>query len=195
MTAAILGGTFNPIHVGHLLVADITRRVHQYDRIIFVPSNRPAHKDVADGVSPQHRLKMVQLALRRRPGFVVDNCEIERGGTSYTIETVAELRERHVFEGKPAVLIGDDLIKGFENWRQATRLAQEVDLLVFHRIQEERLPFAFPHHYLENKPVAVSSTEIRERVRRGLSIRHLVPEPVRRYIARNNLYAPVRDQE
>jgi nicotinate-nucleotide adenylyltransferase len=132
---------------------------------------------------------MVKLAVRWRVGMGCDSCEIDRGGTSYTVETVREIVSRFNLSRRPAVIIGDDLLAGFGSWREAERLAEEAEIVVFHRLHEERLAFPYPHTYLDNRLVKVSSTVIRERVRMEQGIRHLVPLPVSRYIARHHLYA------
>ena len=170
------------------MVADLALSVAGYERVILVPANVPAHKGVAGDVSARHRLRMARLAVRGRPGLICDSCEIDRGGVSYTIETVAFLKEKYRIDARPGLLIGDDLLDGFESWRRAAELADVADLLVFHRTTAARLDFPYPHTYLENSPVTVSSTEIRERIRRGEPIEHLVPCAVGRYIATHRLY-------
>lgn len=188
MKAAILGGTFNPIHYGHLFIADVARTACGYDRIIFVPSNVPAHKGVAGAVEARDRLRMVRVALAGLPGFVCDPCEILRGGVSYMIDTVAEIERRYRPEGRLGLIVGDDLLAGFPQWKRATELAERVDLLVCRRDSGEARDFAYPHRSLDNALLPLSSTAIRGRVAGGQTIRFLVPEAVRRYIERHGLY-------
>jgi nicotinate-nucleotide adenylyltransferase len=188
MKAAILGGTFNPIHYGHLFMADVARTTWGYDRIIFVPSNLPAHKDVPGTIKAGERLRMVRLALAGLSGLSCDPCEIFRGGVSYMIDTVAEIERRYRPQGRLGLIIGDDLVAGFSRWRRAGELAERVDLLVCRRESAGVLDFAFPHRYLDNALLPLSSTAIRSRVATGQTIRFLVPERVRRYIERHGLY-------
>jgi nicotinate-nucleotide adenylyltransferase len=189
MKTAILGGTFNPIHIGHLFAAEVVRTTCGYDRILFIPSNLPAHKEVADAVGAEDRLRMVRLAVRRIPGFSWDSGEIRRGGVSYMIDTVSEIERRYRRAGRLGLILGDDLLAGFSSWREADALASRVDIIVCRRQAPVALPFAYPHRYLENALLPISSTDIRWRVARGQTIRFLVPEPVRKYIARRGLYA------
>jgi nicotinate-nucleotide adenylyltransferase len=188
MRIAVLGGTFNPVHIGHLYIAQCAVEMLGYDRIAFVPANVPAHKDVAQDVDPGVRIRMVRLAVRDNTRFVCDAMEVARGGISYTIDTVRELEKRCRPEGRVGVLIGDDLLSGFPRWKEAGVLAEVADLLVYHRQSAERLPFDYRHRYLENTIVSVSSTEIRQAAGAGRTIRYLVPERVRRFIERRGLY-------
>ena len=188
MRVALLGGTFNPVHIGHLYIAQCALEELGYDRIYFVPTSKPAHKEVEVEVGPRVRARMVELAVGRNPGFGCDDSEVCRGGTSYTIDTVRQLEERYRPEGRFGVLIGDDLLQGFPCWKEAERLAEAADLVVFHRNSIERVPFGYRHVYLNNMIVSVSSTEVRQSVRLGRTIRYLVPEPVRLFIERHGLY-------
>jgi len=188
MRAAILGGTFNPVHHGHLFVAEVARTSCGYDRVIFVPSNVPAHKEVPAAVEARDRLRMVRLALSGARGFVCDSCEIRRGGVSYMIETVLDIERRYHPEGRLGLIIGDDLLEGFTRWKRAEELARRVELLVCRRDSADPLHFPYQHRYLPNALLPISSTRIRARVASGETIRFLVPEPVRRYIERHGLY-------
>jgi nicotinate-nucleotide adenylyltransferase len=189
MKAAILGGTFNPIHYGHLFIADVARTTLGYDRVIFVPSNVPAHKDVPADPGARRRLRMVRLALAGLPWFVADGCEITRGGVSYMIDTVADIERRYRPRGRVGLILGDDLLAGFPRWKRAQDLAGLVDLLVCHRESAGAPDFSYPHRTLDNSLLPLSSTEIRGRVAAGRTIRFLVPERVRRYIERHGLYS------
>ena len=188
MKAAILGGTFNPIHYGHLFVAEVVRTTCGYDRVVFVPTNVPAHKDVPGTVGPRERLRMVRLALAGLPRFVCDPCEIRRGGVSYMIETVAEIERRYRPQGRLGLIIGDDLLAGFSRWKRAEELVERVDLLVCRRESARTPDFAYTHRYVRNEIVPISSTAIRERLSRRETVRFLLPERVRRYIERHALY-------
>jgi nicotinate-nucleotide adenylyltransferase len=189
MTLAIFGGTFNPVHVGHLFLAEEVKSKLGYDLILFVPAYIPVHKDVEIEVGPEHRLAMLQLATAPYPEFQVEDCELERGGASYTIDTVRGILRRYRIDGKPGLLIGDDLADGFESWKEAPRLAAMVQLIVGRRLSERKVEMPYPCLCVDNTLLPVSSSQIRQRLGRGQSIRHLVPEAVLEYILHHGLYA------
>jgi nicotinate-nucleotide adenylyltransferase len=192
MRLAILGGTFNPVHVGHLFLAEEVRDLLGYERILFVPANVPVHKSMPVEVGARHRLRMLQLAVAGTRGFLVDSCELERGGNSYTIDTLEHVLEHYRPEGRPGLIIGDDLVEGFPAWRQAARVAELAELIVARRGPTTAAPaWPFPAcvRRIENLLLPVSSSEIRRRLAAGRPARHLVPERVLRYVRRHRLYA------
>jgi len=189
MRLALLGGSFNPVHVGHLGVAGEVSRSLGYERVIFVPASSPVHKSFEADAGAAHRLAMLRIAVRGRPELGVDDCELRRGGDSYTIDTVRELLARYRVDGKPGLIIGDDLIGEFRSWKEAGALAALVDLIVARRHGSGQGTSEFPCRFVDNAVHAVSSSEIRRRLREGLSVRGLVPEGVRKYIQRHGLYA------
>ena len=195
MRAAVLGGTFNPVHIGHLYLADEVRLSLGYERVIFVPANIPAHKSPAEEATSAERLEMLQRALHPYGCFAADPCEIERGGVSYSIETVRHLKERYGVEGKLGFIIGDDLIAGFDNWKDAGKLAREVDLIVAHRASTSERRFEYPHRYIDNIILAVSSSQIRSRIRTGRTARFLLPNTVWEYIQERRLYTQSKDTQ
>jgi nicotinate-nucleotide adenylyltransferase len=188
MRAVILGGTFNPVHYGHLFIAEEARNAFGYDAVILVPANLPVHKNPSPILPGRHRLEMLRLAVEGIERFRVDSCEIERGGQSYSIDTAVELALRHRIDGKPGFIIGDDLIGGFTTWKEAERLADTVDLIVARRGLPEPLKFDYPHKVVENTILPISSSEIRRRLGEGKTARFLLPEAVLRYITENHLY-------
>jgi nicotinate-nucleotide adenylyltransferase len=188
MRLAILGGTFNPVHVGHLFLAQEVQALLGYEAVVLVPANVPVHKTMDIEVGPRHRLRMLRLAVRGYHRFIVDDCELRRGGNSYAIDTVREVMRRYSLDGKPGLIIGDDLAEGFDTWKDAEELARTADLIVAHRKSGERVGLRFPYIYVENMLLPVSSSAIRERLRSGLPVRNLVPERVLRYIRRRGLY-------
>ena len=188
MTAAILGGTFNPVHIGHLVLAMEAREAFGYDRIILVPANLPVHKDTAPIVAGAHRLAMLRLAIEGCEGLLVDDGELVRGGPSWTVDTVVELVPRYGITGRPGLVIGDDLAAGFSAWKDAERLAGMVDLILARRTGERHGRFAWPHRTVMNPLISVSSSDLRRRVAEGRSIRFLTPDTVAAYIAANGLY-------
>lgn len=188
MKAAIIGGTFNPPHIGHLQLAEEVLQSGGYDRVLFIPSNKPAHKEVAWGVSSAFRLEMVKLAIQGWPGFQLEACEILRGGVSYSIDTVDCVLKNYDLEEKPGLVIGDDLFQSFHTWKDADTLATRADIIVAHRLFHHTLDFSYPHRYLDNKLLPLSSSEIRERIAQGKPWRALVPSSVYEFIMDNRLY-------
>jgi len=187
MRLALFGGTFNPVHIGHLFVAEEVRRTLGYDRIVFVPANVPVHKVMEVEIEPRHRLRMLQLAVEPFPAFEVDDCELARGGNSYTIDTVRDYCRRYP-EGKPGLIIGDDLAEGFYTWKAAARLAEMADIILVQRLAGRKAKADFPCRRIENFLLPISSSEIRARLRVSRTVRFLVPDPVFCYIEKNELY-------
>jgi nicotinate-nucleotide adenylyltransferase len=184
----VVGGSFNPVHVGHLLMVEELRSEFGYDLALLVPSFRPPHKNIAEEPGAEMRLEMLRLAIEDDESLAVDDCEIVRGGTSYTIDTLADIRSRYSMEGKPGLLIGDDLIPGFPSWRMPGELAAAADIVCAHRSSAEELPLDFPHRYSHNSLVQVSSSMVRSRIAAGRPFRRLLAPAVYRYIVENGLY-------
>ncbi|HCA20297.1 MAG TPA: nicotinate (nicotinamide) nucleotide adenylyltransferase [Treponema sp.] len=135
MKIAVLGGSFNPIHIGHLALADEVCSVLHYDKLLFIPTYKPPHKEMADSVSAQQRLEMVNLACMEDGRFEVESCEIDRGGLSYTYDTILHLQEKYsgVLEGKIGLVMGDDLLPGFHLWNHASDIASMCQLILAKR--------------------------------------------------------------
>ena len=187
MKTVVIGGTFNPVHVGHLYLAEEARRQGGYERVVFVPSHIPAHKNPDNCTDPADRLEMLRRAVQSSD-FIVDDCEIQRGGVSYTYETILDLQERYSIEGKPGLVVGDDLVEGLPKWKRWEELQQLVSLIVAHRLSAQRVECPWPHTYIENLILPISSSTIRERVKSNSVFRYLVPEEVYTYIVENGLY-------
>jgi nicotinate-nucleotide adenylyltransferase len=192
---AILGGTFNPVHKGHLHIAGEVKSRFGYQQIVFIPTNIPAHKTMEVDVGAEHRLKMLELAVADYGDFVVDDCELRRGGTSYTIDTVRELSQSYPIEGKPGLIIGDDLVEDFKSWRDVERLVELVELVIAHRRSRKDIAFDYPCRYIDNSLFPISSSQIREALYAGdpvsgeRSVSRWLPAPVFDYIQRHGLYA------
>ncbi|MCD6122210.1 MAG: nicotinate (nicotinamide) nucleotide adenylyltransferase [Spirochaetales bacterium] len=184
----IIGGTYNPIHFGHLFLAEEVRTELNFDKAIFVPTLLPVHKKISPVIKPEHRLNMLKLAVDSYPQFIVDTCELERGGKSFSIDTIEYIINNYSLSEKPGFVIGDDLAITFETWREPARIAQETHLIVVHRLFREEVKFNYKHFYVNNMILPLSSSEIRQRVRNGKSIKFLVREEVREYIEKHNLY-------
>ncbi len=187
MKTVLLGGTFNPIHIGHLYLAEEIQKSFDYDRVIFVPAHIPAHKENDNEVKPELRMEMIRCALQNTD-FVMDSCEIRRGGVSYTIETIDEIEKNYSLHGKIGLVIGDDLVAGLPEWKNWRELVERVDLIIAHRSYEEQVDCDVEHRYADNIRLPISSSDIRERARKGGAFRYLVPEAVYDYIVENGIY-------
>jgi nicotinate-nucleotide adenylyltransferase len=189
---AILGGTFNPVHNGHLHVAAEVKSRFGYHRIVFIPANIPAHKEMGVDIGAGHRLKMLELAVAPYPDYIVDDCELRRGGTSYTIDTVQQLTRSYSIEGKPGLIIGDDLVEDFNSWKNAEELVEMVDLIVAHRQSRQNVEIDYPCRYVDNSLFPVSSSLIRDELQKedggGEAVRSWLPADVYDYIQSHDLY-------
>ena len=191
MRAAVLGGTFDPVHMGHLYLAEETLRSLRYDRIFLIPAKVPPHKKESGKVSPEIRIHLLRKAVEGRKEFIVEDCEIKRDGTSYTVDTVKYLFSNYSIQGKLGLVIGDDLVGGFGNWRSVDDLIQMVDLVVAKRNFRNPVDFTYPHTYLDNLIIPISSTEIRNRIAEKKPYRYLIPENVYSVIQRDSLYIDI----
>lgn len=189
MRTIILGGSFDPLHVGHLFLAEEVRLQLGYERVILIPAAEPPHKEPSGATTSAQRLEMLSEAVEDVEGLVVDDCEIARGGRSYTVETVPHVAASYDLTGRPGLIIGDDLLDGFSSWKSYQYLLEMVDIVVAHRRFSQEVAFPFPHRYVNNLILPISSSDIRERVASGRAYRHIVPESVFRYIQRNMLYS------
>ena len=183
---ALLGGSFDPVHIGHLFIAEEVRRQFGYDTILFVPAAQPPHKQQRPAADERRRLDMLELAVRDNPAFTVEPWELQQGGLSFTIDTVRHLSKR--YRHPLGLIIGDDLVETFEQWRLADELIRSTDIMVARR-DNRRLPeLLSAATALDNSPLAVSSSMIRERIGRGAAFRYLVPDSVYAYIQEHTLY-------
>lgn len=187
MRTVVIGGTFNPVHIGHLYLAEEVKKQIEYERVIFVPSHIPAHKKMDGCTTPEERLEMLHLATEAND-IIVDDSEIRRGGISYMIKTIDDLENRYPVNGKIGMVIGDDLVEGLPKWKQWTALQERIDLIVAHRKRADKVDCPYPHQYIDNIILPISSSSIRDRIRSDRAYRYLVPEPVYRYIVDRGLY-------
>ena len=188
MVIALLGGTFNPVHNGHLLLANKVRREFNYDKIVFVPSYIPAHKDIQGGIAAGQRLEMLLLAINNLPWAECSDCEIIRQGVSYTIETLEFIASKYTLSGRMGLIIGDDLLVGFSSWKNPEKIVEMADLIVAHRMFKEEVPFPFDHRYVNNTIYPLSSSEIRALVKQNRSLLNCMPRQVLDYIGEKKLY-------
>ncbi len=188
MKLVMLGGTFNPPHLGHLKIGSAVKEAFGYESLVLVPSFRPAHKNIDSDISFQHRFKMVQLAASSVEACFVSDCEYRRKGISYSYDTILYLKENYTDGENPGLIIGDDLVSGFRGWHRAEELSREADIIICHRGDPGDLDFPFPHRYFQNPLFPASSTEIREKLSAGESADDLLPSGVLDYIRREGLY-------
>ena len=185
----IFGGSFDPIHLGHMLVAQAAREELNLNRLSLVPAAQSPFKPDSRPISARERLAMVRLALAGNAWCEVDEQEIERGGISYSIDTVRDYARR--FAGANLFyLIGADNVAALPKWREASELAHLVEFVAIPRPGEAAacFPVPFRGRMLAGFPFGVSSSQIRDRVRAGLPIHHLVTAGVAERIANNRLY-------
>lgn len=200
MRIGIFGGTFDPVHTGHLVMAEQCREAAALDRVLFVPAARPPHKDETDITSFAHRSEMLALAIAGHSAFVIDPLETERIGPSYTVDTLSILRDRDV-HAELFLIIGSDTLHDFPNWYKPEKIAELAKLLVVCRPD---WPMPAPEQirqrlHLSDKAclktqivdvplIGISSSDIRRRVAEGRSIRYLTPRAVEVYIGEKQLY-------
>lgn len=182
----ILGGTFNPIHSGHLLLAEGVREKLNLDYILFIPCCQPPHKKPMKFVSQKDRLAMVRLAVKGNPYFKASNIEIKRGGKSYSVDTLEELHRVYRGGARFFFIIGSDSLKELRLWKSFDRLTK---LCNFVAVTRQDYSYKYKGVRAVKVPtLPISSTDIRNFVKQKKTIKYLVPEPVRRYILKNELY-------
>jgi len=185
----LYGGSFDPIHIGHLLVGQAAIEELQLTQLIYIPAAQSPFKPESSPAPGAHRLAMCRLALAGRTDTAVDDLEIQRGGMSFTIDTVRAYVERFP-QAKLFYLIGADNVVSLPKWRNATELAALIEFAVIPRPGQSQVPFPAPFvgQYLRGFPIEISSSEIRTRIKAGLSLTPLVPPAVDEFIRNNRLY-------
>lgn len=193
MRLGVFGGTFDPIHIAHLIIAERVREEMGLDRVLFIPAALPPHKTDRMLSPAWQRLAMVRLAIAHSPWFEACDLEIRRGGISYTIDTLRELRQYyHVQAHELFLIIGSDSLKEMGSWREPESIFEECAVVVVTRpgfdCHDAPAHFARRAKMVPAPSVDLSSSEIRARVRDGKSIRYLVPPGVDRFIHEHGLY-------
>lgn len=186
---ALFGGSFDPVHHGHLLVAQAAREELELSRLFFIPAAQSPFKPDRKTAAPAERLRLLRLALAGKTWCEIDEQEIRRGGVSYTVDTVRDYLKRFP-QSQLYYLIGADHIATLPQWREADELARLVEFLVIPRPgqAEAAIPSPFRGRMLHGFPLGVSSSQIRARVKGGQPIDHLVPAAVAEAIRNNHLY-------
>lgn len=179
----LYGGSFDPIHIGHLILARDAMERLELDRVVFLPARISPHKLGRPPAPPEARCEMLSVAIEKEPHFEMDACEIEREGPSFTIDTIRIYRERFP-TAKIYYFIGDDNLPELETWKEIDQLRELASFVVLTRAG---MPFLSKFPMIE-RHVEISSTEIRNRVARGLSVRYMVPHPTYDVITKLGLY-------
>lgn len=196
---ALFGGSFDPLHIGHMHLADAALASGHFDGVFFVPARQSPHKDNGYHASDEDRLGMVETAIEGREGMHLLTWELEREGPSYTITTVRRMRGLIDPEVRPGLIIGDDLIADFETWRGYEQLIANTVLTIGARpaagspdgddpLLERLEKLGATYELLSNAHLSISSSEIRKRVANGDAFRDLVPRPVYDIIETRHLY-------
>jgi nicotinate-nucleotide adenylyltransferase len=186
---ALFGGSFDPVHLGHLLVAQAAREELDLSRLFFIPAAQSPFKPERKPTPPNERLRLLRLALGGKSWCEIDEQEIQRGGVSYTIDTARNYHDRFP-DAEIFYLIGTDHVAQLSKWRESAELARLLQFVVIPRPGEADTPFPAPFRgrLLKGFPLGVSSSQIRARVKAGASIDHLVPAAVAEAIRNNRLY-------
>ena len=196
MRIGIFGGTFNPPHLGHLIVAEHVRSELMLDKILFVPAAIPPHKVNHDIVSSEHRLAMLRLAIQDNPHVDVSEIELRRGGVSFTIDTLDGLKAEHPTD-EFFLLIGMDNLLEFHAWKSPESILELATVVVMTRpgVEAKDVPPAMRDRVriCPVPEIGIASRELRKRVSKGKSIQYLVPDSVREYITQHDLYLNVRE--
>lgn len=188
-SVGIYGGTFDPVHFGHLLTAQSLFEKRDLEKIIFIPCSISPHKQDIISSNPLHRLNMLKLAVKDIPYFEISNYEIQKGSISYTIDTLRHLSD---FYENIELIIGYDNLAVFDKWYKADEILEIAKLVVMKRVSD--FDTNQNHKYfdkaviVDTPTIEISSTEIRNRVNQGLSINFMMPEKVSDYIYKNGIY-------
>lgn len=193
----IMGGTFNPIHLGHLMIAEVAYEAFNLEQVIFVPAYKPPHKD-KEVISPEHRYAMTQEAVRDNPHFSISDVEMKRNGPSYTVDTIRYFKDLYGPDADFYFIAGTDSIQDLPNWRYIDELldlcyfigamrpegSEQVDAVIdtFGQKGREKI------HLLEVPEMKLSATYLRKRLRRGETVRYMLPKCVVDYIETHHIY-------
>lgn len=195
----ILGGTFNPVHNGHLIVAEAVREDLRLDRVLFIPAGTPPHKSISEVADANHRYDMVKCAVESNPYFEASHMEIDRLGYTYSIDTLTSLKALYTVKTEFYFIIGADVVPELTTWKDYERVFEMCSFIAVFRPGNDRETYNLCIDRLtgiykaniitiEAPLVDISSTGIRERVMAGKTIKYLVPDCVEKYILDNGLY-------
>jgi nicotinate-nucleotide adenylyltransferase len=193
MRIGILGGTFNPIHIGHLILAEEAHFKLKLDKLVFVPAFVPPHKSSSEVISAQDRLEMVRIAIEDNPAFDVSTFEIDSKKKSYSIDTLKEFRGVYGEDAELCFITGSDSLKDLFSWKNINDIFRISKFVVANRPGYPIKDVPKEVDTVVITPIEVSSEDIRKRLAGGRSIRYLVPEKVRKYILEHKLYLTKSD--
>jgi nicotinate-nucleotide adenylyltransferase len=192
----VMGGTFDPPHMAHLIMAEIALSEYKLDRVLFIPAGTPPHKVNSDITDAEDRYAMTLLSIASNPNFYITRMEIERKGPSYSVDTIRELKEIYGSGTDIYFILGMDEALDITSWHEAEQLPSLTQFIIAPRPGfdesdiKKRVPNAFGNVFnmLSMQPIYIASTDIRNLVERSISVRYLVPETVNEYILKHKLY-------
>ena len=192
MKLCLFGGTFDPPHLGHLVIAEFVKESEGFDIILFVPAPNPPHKGKNISLI-KDRLEMLRLAIMENAYFRLSDLEIERGGTSYTNETIIEAKEKFNLSSKDTyLLIGSDSLINFHKWKNYKTILKECKVIVASRpgFQESRIDEKILSQisFSDIPKIEISSSQIRKRIKKGFTVRYMLSNQVMNYINKTGLY-------
>lgn len=193
LKTAILGGSFNPIHNGHIKIAQYICNSFGYERIIFIPSFISPHKNPFDYIKPIDRFNMTKIAITNYQNFVIDDYELNEQAISYTINTIKHIYQKYDdIESKLTLIIGSDLIADFDKWYKASDIAKEVDIIALSRTEDKKVEHKniekYNMHLVYIDYIDIASTTIRENIDNPSIIKEMLDANVYKYMKENNLY-------
>jgi len=195
LSICLFGGTFDPVHTGHLIMAECAmNEIDDLDKIIFIPSARPPHKNEDDYTSFEDRFKMLKMAIQDNPQFLISDVENQMAGKSYSVRTIKYFREKYRIDTEELYfLIGEDSLVNLNTWKDPDKIIALATLLVVRRRcsnkKNSQAEYYQRSRFIEDAPyIDISSTMIRENVKSGKSVKYLVPDLVEEYIRNNHLY-------
>ena len=186
MRLGLLGGSFNPIHHGHLITATRAAEAVKLDRVLFIPAAVSPLKNGHDLAPARIRWAMLRAALRGNPIFEACDLELRRGGVSYTVDTLRELQSRT--KARLFWILGTDAARLLPRWKSINEVRRLAEFIIVSRPGDRGFPKRPKDHIVKAPLLEISSSEIRRRARQGLSVRYFVPDPVDRYIRQKGLY-------
>ena len=189
MKIGLMGGTFDPVHIGHLVTAQAVREIRGLEKIIFIPAYISPHKMNQSSAGINHRLKMLQLAIEGIPYFEFSEIELKAKSISYTVETLERFKKKY---DKLEFIIGYDNIINFNTWKMPDRIIELADLIVLRRRSNDKKIEKDKYYraatFVKTPVIEISSSEIRERIKHGKPVDFLIPLKVKEYIYKFNLY-------
>ncbi len=190
MKIAILGGTFNPVHLGHVMIAENAVSSHHLDKVWLIPCASPPHKGCSELLPGEHRLAMLRLAIHGNPRFGVSDIEIERGGVSYSVDTVSQMRASHPGD-RIFLIVGSDNLPDIGKWRRFDELASLCEFLVIERpgcpLREPKIP-SLRYSVFKGPTMEAASSDIRRMIREGKNVSPWLSPSVYDYIRTHHLY-------